>query len=214
MDVQTGGSSRGLHDARAGVADIGMVSRALKDSEQDLHAYTIAYDGVAMILHASNPVKTLTAQQIVAIYTGKIRDWSQVGPGKGAIVVENKAEGRSTLDLFLEHFKLNAREIRADVIVGDNAQAVKVVAGNPLAIGYVSVGAAVYEASNGTPIKPLPMDGVQPTIEAVAARKFPIMRELNLVVKPPTGLVMEFLTFAQSEKVNDLINDLFFVPTR
>jgi phosphate transport system substrate-binding protein len=215
VDVQTGGSSRGVHDAREGLADIGMVSRALKGSEQDLHAYTIAYDGIAMILHKSNPVKTLTTQQIVDIYTGKIRDWSEVGPGKGTIVVENKAEGRSTLELFLEHFKLNARDIRADMIVGDNSQAVKVVAGNPMAVGYVSVGAAVYEASNGTPIKPLPMDGVQPTVEAVAARKFPIMRELNLVLKrPPTGLVMEFLTFAQSEKVNDLISDLFFVPVR
>src|SRR2546423_1509646 len=93
VDVQTGGSSRGIHDAREGLVDIGMVSRALKDSERDLHAYTIAYDGIAMILHASNPVRTLTARQIVDIYSGKNRDWSELGTGKGTIVVENKAEG-------------------------------------------------------------------------------------------------------------------------
>ena len=215
VDVQTGGSSRGIHDARDGLADIGMVSRSLNDNERDLGAYTIAYDGIAIILQASNPVKTLTDQQIADIYTGKVRDWSQVGPGKGTIVVENRAEGRSELDLFLEHFKLKAEDIRADILGGENAQTIKVVAGNPLAIGYVSVGAAVYEASNGTAIRPLSMDGVEPTVEAVAARKFPIMRELNLVLKgPPAGLVKQFLAFAQSEDVNDLINDFFFVPAR
>ncbi len=213
IDVQTGGSSRGVRDAREGLADIGMVSRPLKDTERDLTAFTIGMDGVAMIVHKSNPVTALTTQQIIGIYTGKIRDWSEVGPGKGTIVVENKAEGRSTLELFLEHFKLKAPEIRADVVVGDNEQAVKVVAGNPLAIGYVSIGSAVYEADNGTPIKPLPMDGVQPTVEAVAAKKFPIVRELNLVVKQkPEGLVKDFIAFAQSENVHDLVKDLFFVP--
>ena len=54
MDVQTGGSARGINDARKGTADIGMVSRALKPEEKDLHAYTIALDGVGIILHASN----------------------------------------------------------------------------------------------------------------------------------------------------------------
>lgn len=213
IDVQTGGSSRGVHDAREGLADIGMVSRALYDNERDLRAYTIAIDGITMIVHKSNPVTTLTRNQIVDIYTGRVRDWSDVSGGKGVIVVENKAEGRSTLDLFLEHFKVNASEIRADIVVGDNEQAVKVVAGNRLAIGYVSVGAAVFEADNGIPIKALPLEGIEPTVAAVASKKFPIIRELNLVVKQsPEGLAKDFIAFAQSEKVDDLINDLFYVP--
>jgi phosphate transport system substrate-binding protein len=213
IDVQTGGSSRGVHDAREGLADIGMVSRTLYDNEHDLRAYTIAIDGITMIVNKSNPVTTLTRNQIVDIYTGRIRDWSGVSSGSGAIVVENKAEGRSTLDLFLEHFKVNASEIRADIVVGDNEQAVKVVAGNRLAIGYVSVGAAAFESDNGIPIKALPLDGVEPTVAAVASKRFPIIRELNLVVKQsPEGLAKDFIAFAQSEKVDDLINDLFYVP--
>jgi phosphate transport system substrate-binding protein len=213
VDVQTGGSSRGVHDAREGLATIGMVSRDLHDSERDLQKYTLAMDGITIIVNKKNPIATLTPQQIIDIYTGKIRDWSALGAGSGQIVVENKAEGRSTLELFLEHFKLAATAIRADVVVGDNEQAVKVVAGNPLAIGYVSVGTAVYEADNGTPIKPLPLEGVQPTVEAVANKKFPIVRELNFVVnRPPEGVVKDFIAFAQSKNVDDLITDLFFVP--
>lgn len=213
VDVQTGGSSRGVRDAREGLADIGMVSRALKTSEADLKSYLIGMDGITMIVHKDNPVKELTTDQIVAIYTGKIRDWAEVGGRPGRIVIENKAEGRSTLELFLEHFKLTSPQITADVVVGDNEQAIKVVVGNPLAIGYVSIGAAVYSADNGLPIRPLPLNGIAPTIEAVKDKKFPIVRELNLVVKSePTGLTKEFIDFAQSSKVSDLVKDLFFVP--
>jgi phosphate transport system substrate-binding protein len=213
VDVQTGGSSRGVRDARTGLADIGMASRSLYDDEKDLTAYTIALDGVTMILNKNNPVQSLTAQQIIDIYTGKIRDWSAVGPGKGTIVVEHKAEGRSTLELFIEHFKIKASDVRADIIVGDNQEAIKVIAGNASAIGYVSIGAALFESEIGTPIKPLPLEGVAPTLEAVNNRKFPIIRELNFVVRgQPQGIAKEFIAFAQSEAVDDLVKDLSYVP--
>lgn len=213
IDVQTGGSSRGVRDARAGLADIGMVSRPLTDSERDLTAFTLAYDGVAFILHKSNPVQTLTRQQIIDIFTGKVRDWSEIGPGRGTIVVENKAEGRSTLELFLTHFNIKSSDVKAAVVVGDNQEAIKVIAGNPLAIGYVSIGAAVTEAGLGVPIKPLPMDGVEATIDAVKQKRFPLVRDLNLVVrKPPEGAVKEFIAYAQSDQVTDLVKDLYYVP--
>jgi phosphate transport system substrate-binding protein len=213
VDVQTGGSSRGVRDVRTGLADIGMASRSLYENERDLNAYTIALDGVTMIVRNDNPVKSLTSEQIKDIYRGRIRDWSEVGPRKGTIVVEHKAEGRSTLELFLDYFKLKASEVRADVIVGDNQEAIKVIAGNPMAIGYVSIGAAQFEAEIGTPIKALPLEGVEPTFEAVRSRRFPIMRELNLLVKgEPQGMAKEFISFAQSEAVDDLVKDLSYVP--
>lgn len=59
MDVQTGGSSRGIADTRQGVADIGMVSRNLKEEEQELQAFAIARDGIGVILHQDNPVESL-----------------------------------------------------------------------------------------------------------------------------------------------------------
>lgn len=215
IDVQTGGTSRGIRDARQGLAHIGLVSRSLSDTERDLIAYPIALDGIAMIVHKSNPIRELSRQQIVDIYTGKITDWSELGWTKGTIVVENKAEGRSTLELFLQYFKLPAADIRAAVIVGDNQEAIKIVAGNPRAVGYVSIGSAVYEAEIGTPIRPLPMDGVAPSIEAVKNLSFPITRELNLITKnQPSGTAKEFIAFAQSDDVRNIVKDYFFVPYR
>ena len=65
IDVQTGGSSRGINDARNDLADIGMVSRALKSNESDLTAQTIAWDGITLILNSSNPVQLLTVVKLL-----------------------------------------------------------------------------------------------------------------------------------------------------
>tara|TARA_R110002111_G_scaffold143696_2_gene209800 strand:- start:1225 stop:2070 length:846 start_codon:yes stop_codon:yes gene_type:complete len=212
IDVQMGGSSRGINDTRMGLADIGMVSRALKPTEQDLTSFLIAMDGIGIILHKSNAVSTLSAAQIIDIYTGKLNNWQQLGAADLPITVVNKAEGRSTLELFLQHFTLKNSQIKAQVVIGENQQGIKTVAGNPGAIGYVSIGTAEYEQALGTPIKLLPMAGHAATVESVAKGDYPLSRQLNLVVNTePVGLIKNFITFAQSSAVKDLIAAQFFV---
>ena len=213
VDVQTGGSSRGVNDQRQGLNDIGMVSRGLYPDEKDLEAFAIATDGICIILHKSNPVKILTSTQIVEIYTGKITNWKTVGGKDAPITVVSKAEGRSTLELFLNYFKLKNSEVKAAVLVGDNEQDIKTIAGNRNAIGYVSIGTAEYDSAHGVPIKSLPLENVQPTTENVRNGKFPLSRPLNLVMKSkPTGLAQEFIEFAQSKEAYPLVKDQFFIP--
>ncbi|MEH2041916.1 phosphate ABC transporter substrate-binding protein [Nostoc sp.] len=212
VDVQSGGSSRGVSDARQGVANVGMVSRALKPEENDLKAFSIARDGVTVILHKDNPVKSLNDKQVVDIYTGKVTNWKQVGGTDGTITVVNKAEGRSTLELFTHYFKLKNTDIKAQVVIGDNQQGIKTVAGNPNAIGYVSIGSAENSAANGVAIKLLPVNGIAATTANVQNGTFPISRPLNLVTKTqPQGLTKVFLDFAQSQQVNDIVQKQNFV---
>jgi phosphate transport system substrate-binding protein len=212
IDVQTGGSSRGIADAREGRADIGMVSRALNDNENDLAAYPFAMDGISIITHASNPVNALSRENTIAVFTGKITNWKALGGPDRPITVVNKAEGRSTLELFLAFFQLKNSDIRAQVVIGDNQQGIKTVAGNPGAIGYVSIGTAEFEAEYGTPIKLLPMAGIAPTTAHVADGSYPLSRQLNLVTAGPAGgLAAEFIAYARSASVNALIGEHFFV---
>ncbi|MDZ4143950.1 MAG: phosphate ABC transporter substrate-binding protein [Burkholderiales bacterium] len=213
VDVQTGGSSRGVADARSGLADIGMASRSLKADEKDLTPHTLAMDGVGVILHSSNPLQTLTDDQIKAIYRGQIKNWKDVGGKDQAITVVNKAEGRSTLELFLHYTGLKNSEIKAQVVIGDNQQGIKSVAANPGAIGYVSIGTAEYEENHKTPIRLIPLRGVAATVANVRDGKFPLSRPLNLVTKgAPTGLAKRYIEFATSGAVNDLVEAQFFVP--
>jgi len=213
VDVQTGGSSRGIADAKRGTADIGMASRALKPEETDLAAHTIAMDGVGVIVHRDNPVQALTDEQVMAIYTGRVSNWSEVGGVGAPITVVNKADGRATLEVFLKHFGLASPDIKASVIIGDNQQGIRTVAGDVNAIGYVSVGAADHEIGRGVPIRLLPMDGVEATTANVRNGSFPMSRPLNLVTYGSVSpLAQAFIDFARSSAVNDLVEAQYFVP--
>jgi phosphate transport system substrate-binding protein len=215
VDVQTGGSSRGVADARSGLADVGMASRALKAGEEDLHAFAVARDGVCLFVHSDNTVTELTDEQVAAIYTGGVESWSEVGGPEAPVTVVSKAEGRATLEVFLDYFGLESAEIQADVIVGDNEHAVKTVAADPNAVAYVSIGTAEHNAENGTPIRLLPAGGVPCAAERVADGTFPLGRPLNLVTRDePSGLVEELIDYARSAEVHDLVRELYFVPVR
>jgi phosphate transport system substrate-binding protein len=213
VDVQTGGSSRGIADARRGTVQIGMVSRALGPAEADLTATPIAMDGVAIIVHAANPVARLTDAQIVDIYTGTVTSWSAVGGAAAPITVVNKAEGRSTLELFASHFAIDRTAIKAHVVIGENLHGVRTVAADPHAIGYVSVGTAEVERNSGVPIRMLPMNGVEPSTATVRDGRFPLSRPLTLVTAGQrTPLADAFLAMAASAAVDDLVERQFFVP--
>ncbi|WP_083776719.1 phosphate ABC transporter substrate-binding protein [Acaryochloris marina] len=215
IDVQTGGSSRGIADVRQQVADIGMVSRAAKPEDQGLNFHTIAKDGVVVIVHRDNPIQRLTRQQITDIYTDKLNNWQDAGGKSQAITVVNKAEGRSTLEVFTKHFQLKSSQIKADVVIGDNEQGIKTVAGNPLAIGYVSVGAAKVNVEQGTPIKVLPLEGIQATAQTVRDGSFPLSRPLNLVTQGPLNPQQQkFIDFAQSSQVKDIVQEQSLVPVQ
>jgi phosphate transport system substrate-binding protein len=214
IDVQTGGSSRGVADAQKGLADIGLASRELKDDEKStLKGFAIARDGVCVILNKSNPVNALSDEQVVSIYTGKATNWQDVGGSDKPITVVNKAEGRSTLELFAHYYKLKNPDIKASVIIGDNEQGIKTVAGNPDAIGYVSIGSAEYAATHGVAVKLLPMKGVAASIVNVRSGAFPLARPLNLVTKgEPAGLAKAFIDYCRLPEHHDIVKEQYFVP--
>lgn len=215
IDVETGGSSRGIADVRSGVVDFGMASRALKpeEKEEGLRSITVAMDGIAIVLHKKNPVSALTHDQIRDIYLGRINRWATVGGRDAPITVINKAQGRSTLELFLEHFSLRAEEVKASSIIGDNQQGLKLLSSNTDAIGYVSIGAAEYELEQGRPLKLLPMGGIEATTLNVRNGSYPLVRPLNLIVRGALpALAKEFIGFLRSESAANIIEEFYFVP--
>lgn len=80
IELQQSDSSSGMTSALDGVCDIGMASRALKDSEIEagLIPMTIAMDGIAVIVSNDNPVDGLTREQVRDIYMGVITQWSEI----------------------------------------------------------------------------------------------------------------------------------------
>lgn len=213
IDVQTGGSGKGIADARIGVADIGLASRALKPDEADLLAHQIAADGVGFIVHKSNRIQALTLEQIRTIYTDQVNNWAAVGGDDREITVVHKAEGRATLEVFLAHLNIENPTVKADVIVGDNEHGVKTVAGTAGAIGYVSIGTAEANIETGIPVRLLPLSGIAASTANVANADYPMSRPLNLITAPkPSPLAAAFIRYCQSDDVQDLVKSQYFVP--
>jgi phosphate transport system substrate-binding protein len=216
IEVQSGGSSRGISDTTSGVADLGMVSRALKDGEETkLAAHTIARDGVCVIIHRDNPVRLLDKPQLIDIYTKKITNWKDVGGKDATIIVANKAEGRSTLEVFLHYLGLDQADVKADIVVGENLHVIQSVVSNPNTVGYVSVGTAMAEEKAGTPIQLVVTDGKTPTMESVRDGSFPITRPLNVVTDAETSPAAQaFLDYLMSTEIHGIIEKHYFVPVR
>ncbi len=214
IDVQTGGSSRGIGDVRNKIADIGMVSRALKSKEMDLRPHTFAKDGLSVIIHNNNPIHSLSQANIKKIYLGAITNWKQLGGNDAKIVVVNKAEGRSTLELFLKFFNLKNSAIKASIIIGDNEQGIKTVSKNENAIAYVSVGTAEYNTKIGVPIKAMPYAGVPASVSNIKTGSYPLLRDLNLITKGivPTA-AQQFINYVKSADAEKIIREHYFVAT-
>ena len=80
IEIQQSDSSTGMSSAIDGICDIGMASRALKDSELEagLTSTEIAIDGIAVIINNESPISSLTSQNVLDIFTGSVTDWSEI----------------------------------------------------------------------------------------------------------------------------------------
>jgi phosphate transport system substrate-binding protein len=213
IEVQTVGPGGGIDDVVNGKADIGMTARVLTDEESHLYSFAIARDGVCLVVHKNNPVRSLTNRQVFDIYTGKINNWSRVGGKDEPIAPINSRHGSALVEVFTRFFEIRYADIKAQIVTSNNLERVKAIIENPNGITYMSIGAALKQADTGAPIKLLPINGVAATSKNIRTGNFPIARPLVLVTKGvPTGLVKEFITFSLSSQVTDIVLQHDFVP--
>ncbi len=223
VELSAGGSGAGIKNAVAGISQIGMVSRNLKDDEKAALKYTtVGIDALAIIVHKDNPVSALSKSQLADLYTGKIDNWQALGGPDRPVIRVSKEVGRSTLELFEHYSGLTSPDrnkndgkptiSKDSYVIGANIEALTLVGGMPGAIGYVSVGTALAMAQAGMPVKVVNLDGVTPSMETIVNRSYPIIRELNLVYKQETPAVSAFLELAMSPAGQAEVKALGFVP--
>ena len=213
ITVQSGGSGRGIDDARSGKAAIGMASRALDEKEKDLRGFPIGRDGIAVIVHKSNAVAELSEDQLRGIFTGRITDWRQVGGPAGAIVFIGRTPGRGSTEVLTHYLKLDEKEFKVRRTIGDNHDLIVAIAAEPAGIAYVSSGEAQADAQGGAQIRLLRAGGIEATAKNILSGDYPIARPLILVTRQaPTGIARAFIDFALSPAVADLLRKHDFIP--
>ena len=204
------GSSAGIQAVLDGTCDIGLASRALKNSEKEsgLTGTVLAIDGIAVIVNPENPVEDLTLETIAKIYTGEITNWSEVGGNDAEIVLIGREAGSGTRSGFEEIVGVEDQcQYRQEpTSTGD---VITAVASNPGAIGYASV-ASVKET-----VKALKVEGIAPNETTVKDGSYAIQRPFVLVTKTDAALsdaAQKFFDYITSEKANDVITAAGVVP--
>lgn len=172
------GSSAGIESVLAGSVDIGNSSRNLKDDEKSAGAAEniVAIDGIAVVADPANKVEDLTKDQLVSIYTGETKNWSEVGGDDQAIVVVGREAGSGTRGAFEELLDIADACVYANELDSTGAVMAKVVS-TPGAIGYVSLD--VVDDS----VKALKLDGVDATEENIKAGNYALSRPFVMATK-------------------------------
>ena len=194
IDVQGGGSAAGIMAASSGTADIGMSSRALAGDELKLWWVEIARDGLALVVNPKNPVASLTPTQVRDVYSGVVTNWKFLGGARGAIHVVAREDGSGTRSSF-ESMIMGQTSITPKAIIQDSNGAVRqVVADDPWAIGFISLG--LVDSS----VKALELDGVAATRDNVINGSYQFSRPfLFLARSEPTGIAKQFIDFVLSD---------------
>ena len=206
------GSGAGIEAASNGSADIGLSSRALKDEEKSsgLVGTTVALDGIAVIVNEACPVEDLSLEQIAAIFTGEVTDWSELGGEAGAIACIGREAGSGTRDGF-ESITGTKDACKMDQELTSTGAVIEAVAGNPNAIGYASLSSVEGKDT----VKAVTVGGVECSEATVLDGSYAIQRPFVLVTKEGTALSAQaqaFFDFATSSAASDLIRSAGAVP--
>ncbi len=209
VDVQGGGSSAGIQATINRTVDIGMSSRKLKPEEKVLKEMPICHDGISIIVHPANPLQDISLDQIRKIYSGKIRNWKELGWIDRNIDAVSREEGSGTRGAF-EELVMGKEFIDDGIMVQDSNGSVKeVVATDPYSIGYVSLGIV------DTNVKALSIDGVAPTVQNIRQHKYRMVRPfLYLTAGEPTGAAKLFIDFVLSREGQNILRKEGLVPIR
>lgn len=217
ITVSESGSGNGAKSLINGTCQIAGMSRFMKENEFSAAvekgvlpvAHVVAMDGLAVIVHPSNPVQGLSIEQAHDIYAGKVTNWSGIGGPDKNIVVISRDTNSGTYETFMHLVMDEDKMADSAEYVGSNGAVRQRVQGTVGAIGYVGLGFA------DRTVKALTVENVLPNNQTVASGRYPIARPLFMFTNgyPELGSPLHrFVTLHLSKKGQEIVEAIGFVP--
>ncbi|MCX8721620.1 MULTISPECIES: phosphate ABC transporter substrate-binding protein [Lactobacillus] len=203
--VQGGGSGTGLSQVQAGAVQIGtsdVFAETQKGiDEKKLKDYQVAIVGIVPIANKGVGVKNLTNQQLADIFTGKIKNWRQVGGKNLPIIVINRSRGSGTRTTF-EDLILKGKDAINSQEQDSNGTVKKIVNSTPGTISYIS-----FPYANDENIQKISINHVQPVNKNIPTNKWPLWSYEHMYTKgEPNKATAAFIKYVLSKKVQkDLV---------
>ncbi|MFB7033453.1 phosphate ABC transporter substrate-binding protein [Bacillus altitudinis] len=211
IQVQAGGSGTGLSQVSEGSVQIGnsdvfaeekdgIDAKALKD-------HKVAVVGMAAAVNPEVGVKDITKDELKKIFTGKIKNWKELGGKDQKITLVNRPDSSGTRATFVKYALDGATP--AEGITEDSSNTVKkLIAETPGAIGYLA-----FSYLTDDKITPLSIDGVKPEESNVESGKYTIWAYEHSYTKgEPEGLAKQFLDYLMSDEVQkEIVKDQGYI---
>ncbi|GAB4288642.1 MAG: phosphate ABC transporter substrate-binding protein [Ignavibacteriaceae bacterium] len=213
--VGGGGSAAGIKSLIRGEIDICTSSRTLKATEVKLlaeqygnlgMATIIGKDGLSIYINTANPVKNFTIDQLKDIFTGKIKNWKELGGENAEIKVVTRNPNSGTYLYFKEHI-LNNEEYSDDALVLPTTESViNYIRNEKYSVGYGGIG-------YGDESLHASVNNIKPTDENVRNDNYPINRYLYFyTLTTPEGIVKNFIDWVLSPDGQRVIKNAGYVP--
>jgi phosphate transport system substrate-binding protein len=225
--VTGGGSGTGITALVNNTCDIAEVSREMKESEIKLaeskgfspYKIVVALDGLAVVVNPANKVSDLTIDQLGDVFTGKIKNWKELGGRDAKIVLLSREVNSGTHVYFKEHVLRRGKadgkeEFAAEALLLSSSQAIAdEVSQNLDAIGYYGMGYITAKEKALMIAKDKSVAYVAPTMDNILNGSYPISRPLLMYTKgEPKGLVKTFVDHVLSPAGQEIVKKLDFVP--
>lgn len=228
--VSGGGSGTGIRALISGTAEIANSSRDITAEEVaqakaagvEAVEHVVAYDGIAVIVHPSNPIEAISLEELSVVFSGQVGDWSALGVGDlGPIQVVSRDSASGTYEAFKELVvtmggREKGREYAASALKQTSNQGIfSLVAQTKSAIGYVGLG---YLSESVKTVPVVPAGGgpaVAPTAASVTAGTYPISRALYCYTSgEPTGELKRYMDWIKGPEGQRIVEELGFVPVK
>lgn len=220
VTVTGGGSGVGISALLEGTTEIAMSSRKIKFDEKTKFQQSgktviekiIAYDALAIIVNPANKVSQLTREQLEGIYTGKIKNWSEVGGENLAIIVYCRETSSGTYEFFKEHILKNKNYLNSALSMPATGAIIQSISQTKGAIGYVGL---AYLNNKVKAIK-VSYDGktfVTPSLETAKNKTYPVVRPLFFYYeKQSAAQVIPFIDYILSTTGQKIVKEEGYIP--
>lgn len=227
--VTGGGSGTGIASLISGTCDVVMSSRDIKKKKILLaekrgimpYEVTVGLDGLAVVVHPDNPISELTIDQLAGIFTGKIKNWKELGGLDAKIVILSREVNSGTHVYFKEHVlsQEGATVIEEfapwSLLLSSSHAIAEEVASNTSAIGYYGIGYISDQQKAVSIAQDKDSEFVKPSLENVSNNRYPIARPLLIYTNgEPQGLVKKFVDFMLSDEGQEIVLKTDFVPVQ
>lgn len=215
INVKGGGTAEGINALIKNKTDICTASRNLKPYEAKLLAeyygslglvFLIAKDGLSIYLNKNNHVKNISLNQLKKIYTGRIKNWKEIGGKDLQIIPVTRNPNSGTYLYFKEHILDGEEYLASKVVESTTNEIINFISENENAIGYGGMGyiGNVFHAN---------IEGIEPNSENVRNDTYPITRYLHFfTTKTPGGAIKKFIDWVLSPAGQGIVRKSGYIP--